>query len=108
MHRTEVPAVRSGNNGDRLRRKRSARCGAGRYFVRVVRREKRACRGCNGWSRGHAGGRAADCREGAGQRPVVVETVVAKYCDHLPLFRQSTMLEREAGFAISRAMWTAG
>jgi transposase len=34
---------------------------------------------------------------------VVIETVVAKYCDHVPLYRQEAMLEREAGVEISRA-----
>jgi transposase len=33
----------------------------------------------------------------------VIETVVAKYCDHLPLFRQAVILEREAGLDIGRA-----
>jgi transposase len=28
---------------------------------------------------------------------------VAKYCEHLPLFRQAGMLKREAGLVISRA-----
>ena len=34
---------------------------------------------------------------------VVINTVVSKYCDHLPLYRQSAILEREAGVEISRA-----
>jgi transposase len=34
---------------------------------------------------------------------VVIDTVVAKYTDHLPLYRQSVMLERETGISISRA-----
>ena len=34
---------------------------------------------------------------------VVIETVIAKYSDHLPLYRQEAMLEREAGVEISRA-----
>ena len=34
---------------------------------------------------------------------VVVETVVAKYSDHLPLYRQAAILEREAGLEIGRA-----
>lgn len=34
---------------------------------------------------------------------VVIHTVVAKYCDHLPLYRQAVMLEREAGVEIGRA-----
>jgi len=34
---------------------------------------------------------------------VVIDTVVAKYSDHLPLYRQSAMVERETGIEISRA-----
>jgi len=34
---------------------------------------------------------------------VVIDVVVAKYCDYLPLYRQSVMLERDTGLAISRA-----
>jgi transposase len=34
---------------------------------------------------------------------VVIETVVGKYCDHLPLYRQAVILEREAGLEIGRA-----
>jgi hypothetical protein len=33
----------------------------------------------------------------------VIDTVIAKYCDHLPLYRQSVMLERETGIEIGRA-----
>src|SRR5437762_8848128 len=41
--------------------------------------------------------------KGLASEAVVVETVIAKYCDHLPLYRQQAMLEREAGVEISRA-----
>ena len=34
---------------------------------------------------------------------VVIDTVVAKYSDHLPLYRQSAILQREAGVEIGRA-----
>jgi hypothetical protein len=34
---------------------------------------------------------------------VVIETVVSKYCDHLPLYRQAAILERETGIEIGRA-----
>ena len=34
---------------------------------------------------------------------VVIDTVISKYSDHLPLYRQSVMLERETGLEISRA-----
>ena len=74
-----------------------------RYFVRVVRREKRACRGCEDRSVAMPEAAPRIVEKGLASDTVVVETVVAKYCDHLPLFRQSVMLEREAGVAISRA-----
>ena len=34
---------------------------------------------------------------------VVINTLVSKYSDHLPLYRQSAILERDAGVSISRA-----
>jgi transposase len=33
----------------------------------------------------------------------VIDAVVSKYCDHLPLYRQAVILEREAGLEIGRA-----
>jgi len=41
--------------------------------------------------------------KGMASDAVVIGTVVAKYCDHLPLYRQQAILEREAGVEISRA-----
>ena len=41
--------------------------------------------------------------KGLASDAVVINTVVAKYCDHLPLYRQEAMLEREAGVEIGRA-----
>ncbi len=41
--------------------------------------------------------------KGLASDAVVIQTVIAKYCDHLPLYRQQAMLEREAGVEISRA-----
>jgi transposase len=38
----------------------------------------------------------------AGDR-VVIDTVVSKYADHVPLYRQSAILERETGIELSRA-----
>jgi transposase len=34
---------------------------------------------------------------------VAIETVISKYCDHVPRYRQEAMFEREAGVEISRA-----
>lgn len=74
-----------------------------RYFVRVIKREKRACRKC-----ANGGVTAAPLPErivekGLASDRVVIQTVVAKYSDHLPLYRQAAMLEREAGLDIGRA-----
>jgi transposase len=42
-------------------------------------------------------------KKGLASDAVVINTIVAKYCDHLPLYRQAVMLEREAGVEIGRA-----
>ena len=73
------------------------------YFVLVTKREKRACQHC-----GEGGVAAAPVPERIIEKSlvsdrVVVDTVVAKYSDHLPLYRQSAILERETGIEISRA-----
>lgn len=74
-----------------------------RYFVRVTKREKRACRRCEqgGVSAAPLPARIID--KSLVSDRVVIDTVVGKYCDHLPLYRQSAMLERETGLEISRA-----
>ena len=77
-----------------------------RFFVRVVKREKRGCRQCktSGVVMAELAPRIVE--KGIASDRVVVETVVAKYCDHLPLYRQKAMLQREAGLEISRATLT--
>lgn len=72
-----------------------------RYFVRVTRREKRACRRCSTVAAAPLAERIVE--KGLASDAVVINTVVAKYCDHLPLYRQAVMLEREAGVEIGRA-----
>ena len=71
-----------------------------RYYVRVTKREKRACRKCLTVTSPALGERIVE--KGLASDRVVVETVVAKYCDHLPLYRQAVILEREAGLEIGR------
>jgi transposase len=34
---------------------------------------------------------------------IIIDTVISKYCDHQPLYRQSAMLERDSGVELSRA-----
>src|SRR5712692_8677912 len=74
-----------------------------RYFVRVTKREKRACRGCQQGTVAMPELAPRIVDKGLASDRVVIETVVAKYCDHLPLYRQAAMLEREAGLEIGRA-----
>jgi transposase len=72
-----------------------------RYFVRVTKREKRACGKCAAMAMAALAPRIVE--KGLASDAVVIQTVIAKYCDHLPLYRQQAMLEREAGVEISRA-----
>jgi transposase len=72
------------------------------YFVTVTKREKRACKGCaEGVSAAPLPERIIE--KGLVSDRVVIDTLVSKYSDHLPLYRQSAILEREAGVSISRA-----
>ena len=72
------------------------------YLVMITKREKRACRGCaTGVSTAPLPLRIID--KGLVSDRVVIDTVVSKYSDHLPLYRQSVILERDAGVLISRA-----
>lgn len=74
-----------------------------RYFVRVTKREKRVCRCCDQGTVAMPPLEPRIVDKGLASDRVVIETVVAKYCDHLPLYRQAAMLEREAGLDIGRA-----
>jgi transposase len=74
-----------------------------RYFVLVTKREKRACPFCQegGIATAPLATRIID--KGLASDRVVIDAVIAKYSDHLPLYRQSAILERETGLEISRA-----
>ena len=74
-----------------------------RYFVRVTKREKRACHSCQQGTVTMAPLEPRIVAKGLASDAVVIDIVVAKYCDHLPLYRQAAMLERETGLEISRA-----
>jgi transposase len=74
-----------------------------KYFVEVTKREKRACP-----THEEHGVVAAPLplqiiEKGLASNQVVIDTVVQKYCDHLPLYRQSAILERDTGLELSRA-----
>jgi transposase len=73
-----------------------------RYFVRVIKREKRACRCCQAGTIMMPPVPPRIVEKGLASDRVVVEAVVAKYADHLPLYRQAAILERDAGLEIGR------
>src|SRR5260370_22644661 len=73
------------------------------YFVLGTKREKRACRSCEEGGVAAAPVPAKIIDKGLVSDRVVIDTVVSKYSDHLPLYRQSVILERETGLEISRA-----
>jgi len=76
---------------------------AARYFVEVTKREKRACKTCpeQGVMAAPLPDRIID--KSLVSDEVIINTVVNKYCDHAPLYRQSVALLRDAGIDISRA-----
>jgi transposase len=71
--------------------------------VLVTKREKRACKDCEEQGVECAPAPARIIDKGLASDRVVIDTVVSKYADHLPLYRQSVILERESGLEISRA-----
>jgi transposase len=66
------------------------------YFVHVIKREKRACKGCE-----EQGVRTATAAERIAPKSllsdnVIVDLVVNKYCEATPLYRQQAVLKRDA------------
>ena len=74
-----------------------------KYVVVVTKREKRACDTCEEHGVACAPLPARIIEKGLASDRVVIDAVVRKYADFLPLYRQSVILERETGLVISRA-----
>lgn len=74
-----------------------------KYFVEVTKREKRACPGHEEHGVMAAPLPPQIIEKGLASNQVVINTVVQKYSDHLPLYRQSAILERDTGLELSRA-----
>jgi transposase len=74
-----------------------------KYFVRVTKREKRA--------RPHCPEQGVVCaplppriiEKSLANDRLIIETIVNKYADYVPLYRQSAILERDTGVELSRA-----
>src|SRR5258705_12337859 len=73
------------------------------YFVVVTKREKRACKDCEEQGVQSAPLPARIIDKGLASNRVVIDAVVSKYADHVPLYRQSVILEREIGIELCRA-----
>jgi transposase len=73
------------------------------YFVVVTKREKRACKDCEEQGVQSAPLPARIIDKGLASNRVVIDTLVSKYADYVPLYRQSAILERETGIELSRA-----
>jgi len=73
------------------------------YYVEVIKREKRACRQCEeqGVAMAPLPPRIID--KSLVSDEVIIDTVVSKYANHSPLYRQSAILLRDAGIEISPA-----
>ena len=74
-----------------------------KYFVLVTKREKRVCRSCEELWVLSAPLRPRVIEKSLAGDQIVIDTVVSKYCDHIPLYRQSAILERDTGLDLSRA-----
>jgi transposase len=74
-----------------------------KYFVRVTKREKRACPHCPEQGVACAPLPPRIIEKSLASDRLIIDTIVNKYADHLPLYRQSAILERDTGVELSRA-----
>ena len=74
-----------------------------KYFVLVTKREKRACKRCEEQGVVVAPAPERIIPKSLVSDQIVINTIVAKYCDSLPLYRQSVILKRDTGLDICRS-----
>lgn len=73
------------------------------YFVEVTKREKRVCKKCAEQGVFTAPTPVRILEKSLVSDAILVDTIVTKYANHNPLYRQSVILLRDAGIEISRA-----
>ena len=73
------------------------------YYVEVIKREKRACKQCEELGVAVAPLPVRIIDKSLVSDRIIIDTIVNKYTAHLPLYRQSTLLERDCGIEITRA-----
>ena len=98
-----LPSLRRGDSGDRLRRERAVGHRAGALLRAGDQAREAGLPVLREGAVVMAPLAPRIVEKGLASDRVVIQTVVAKYCDHLPLYRQAAMLEREAGVEIGRA-----
>ncbi len=74
-----------------------------RYLVQVFAREKRACRRCEEGGVATAPRPAFIISKGIASNELVVDTLLAKYELHQPLYRQELQMARDGGALLSRS-----
>jgi transposase len=73
-----------------------------RYFVLVTKREKRACRSCEDFGVVSAPLQPRIIEKCLASDRIIIDTVISKYGNHVPLHRQSMILERDLGLEVPR------
>ena len=73
------------------------------YYVEVIKREKRACKRCEEQGVAMAPLPKRILEKSLVSDRIIIDTIVNKYTAHLPLYRQSALLERDSGIEITRA-----
>lgn len=73
------------------------------YFVEVTKREKRACKQCEEQGVTTAAAPVRIIEKSLVSDRIIIDTMIRKYGDHNPLYRQSVILLRDAGIDIGRA-----
>jgi len=74
------------------------------YSVRVIKREKLACHKCS--EAGVTTAPVSDCQiveKSKLSNEIIVDILIKKYAEHLPLYRQQATLERDFGIEIARS-----
>ena len=70
------------------------------YFVRVIKREKRACSRCKKSKVQTAPKAPAILDKSLLSDTLIVDTLIRKYQYHLPIYRQCQIIERETGLSL--------
>jgi transposase len=71
------------------------------YFVRVIKREKRACKSCEEQGVQTAAAPERILPKSVLSDNVIIDLVVSKYCDAKPLYRQQATIRRDAGIELA-------